>query len=99
MADSVEKKVKFIHCRNLNKDLTTKPMGGMTIAYVLNDKFKVVGYATARCHTHDHYVKKLGRVKASGRLNSGEFYVNCPEKDEQVFISECHAGYLKEFAK
>lgn len=47
---------------------TIAPRGGITIA--IDDKGDHWLAAQAMCHPRDNYVKKLGRVKAEGRLKS-----------------------------
>lgn len=89
--------VKFIHCRDKDANGNIKTHGGLTIAYVLNNNFKVIGWAGAKCHPNDRFVKKIARAKAAGRLNSGQYYQECPERDEASFIEETHAGYKKLF--
>lgn len=89
--------IKYIHCRNHNNDGSINPNGGLTIAYVINSDFKVVGFAAAKCHNKDNYNKQIGRMKASGRLLSAQFYTEMPEIDEQTFINDAQHGYQKEF--
>lgn len=85
--------VKFIHNRKVSKDGHVLPNGGLTIAYVLDNKFKVIGYAPARCHDKDHYNKNIGRAKASGRLRSAKYFQECAPTDEKEFIQKCVNGY------
>ena len=67
--------VKFIHLRRTEtaKDGSERIScrGGLTIAYVPNDaegtSYKV---ASARCHWRDNFNRKIGRIKAAGRLLS-----------------------------
>lgn len=89
--------IKFIHCRHNNQDGSISPLGGLCIAYVLNAEFKVVGWAAARCAPMDTYNKKIGRMKASGRLLSHTYYQECPEIAEHTFIQQTHDGYQKAF--
>lgn len=89
--------IKFIHCRVV-RDGKIQPKGGLTIAYVLNDTFKVVGYAAAKCHERDHYNKRVARAKSAGRLLSADYYTECPEIDEPIFINQTHDGFRKAFA-
>lgn len=91
-------RIKFIHCRNVAKDGKIIPQGGLTVAYVLNEQFKVVGWAAAKCHIKDLYNKCLGRVKTTGRLLSDTYYQECPEMDEQQFIKQTKDGFKKNFA-
>ncbi len=91
--------IKYVHCRNKAKDGSVTPHGGLTIAYVLNDAFKVVGFASAKCHTKDNYNKHVGRMKAAGRLLSATYYVDVPETDEKTFIQQAKDGYAKQFAE
>lgn len=101
MATKVEKRptsnVKFVHCRHLNDDGSIRPHGGMTIAYNLNAQHKVVGWAAAKCHSKDMFVKALGRMKAAGRLLSAAYYQECPEIDEKTFVTQAINGYKKAF--
>lgn len=75
MSDILAKKnIKYIHCRNINQDGSVMPHGGLTIAYVLNKSFKVVGWAAAKCCNKDNFNKHVGRMKAAGRLLSAQYY-------------------------
>lgn len=75
-------KVKFIHFRHHEPDVIQdgtiilgeyKPFGGMTIAYY-EANGEVSGFAIARCHTNDRYVKSQGRIIATGRLHSSTYF-------------------------
>lgn len=59
---------KFLHYR-LFGDNGIAARGGITVAYceIAPGKLRV---AQARCHTLDNFVKRQGRIKASGRLQS-----------------------------
>ena len=64
--------VKFIHLRRRNiEDGSISNSGGVTVA------FREVGanieYAIARCSPYDNFSKKLGRIKAEGRLESDKY--------------------------
>ena len=96
MAEQAKKNIKYIHCRH-SKAGVVSPHGGLTIAYVLNDNFKVVGWAAAKCNSKDVYNKFIGRTKAAGRLLSDSYYQDCPELDEHAFIQQTHDGYHKAF--
>ena len=89
--------IKFVHCRNKKNDGSVMPNGGLTIAYVLNGAFKVVGFAAARCNPKDHYNKHIGRMKAAGRLLSSEYYTDVPEIEEKTFIQQSQEGYNNAF--
>ena len=91
--------IKFIHCRNTDKNGTIHPTGGLTIAYNLNSDFKVVGWAAAKCHEKDLYNKQVGRMKSSGRLLSERYYQEAPEIDETTFIKQTKDGYVSAFIK
>ena len=91
------KTVKFIHCRYKNADGSVMPTGGLTIAYNLNNEYKVVGWAAAKCHIKDHYNKHVGRAKAEGRLLSAKYFELCNEMDESEFITKTQLGFNKEF--
>lgn len=88
--------IKFIHCRNTKQGIV-QPKGGLTIAYCINEKFKVVGWAAARCNMKDIYNKHVGRMKAAGRLLSSKYYQDAPETDEKTFIQQTQEGYQKHF--
>lgn len=45
--------------------------GGFTVAFRQIENG--IEYAVARCHPNDNFVKKNGRVKAAGRLNSPRY--------------------------
>lgn len=63
---------KIAHIRLKKTDDTINSNGGVTVAYekLANETYK---YALAFCHPHDNFSKKLGRMKAIGRLNSKRF--------------------------
>ena len=94
-------KIKFIHLRRIiNNEVA--PHGGMTIAYLIDDNFNVIGFAPAKCHKHDNYSRKQGRVKAEGRLKSNRYFVQLPPTEEKKFLAkatEMYAGICKEDAR
>ena len=98
MSQQTKSNIKFIHCRNVSKNGSVIPHGGLTVAYVLNESFKVVGWAAAKCSNKDVYNKQVGRMKSEGRLSSNEYYQECPEINEQTFINQTHEGFKKNFA-
>jgi hypothetical protein len=90
--------IKYIHCRCIDHDGNVKAHGGMTIAYLVDAAFKVVGYAGSKCHTNDNYNKHLGRAKAGGRLRSSEYYQHIAEPlPETDFIKTMQEGFKREF--
>lgn len=90
--------VKFVHCRNVDKEGKIMAHGGMTIAYLLDADFKVVGYAGAKCHEKDNYNKHIGRAKAAGRLRSSKYYEQVPEAMCEVdFIKKTKEGFNQVF--
>lgn len=93
------KNVKFVHCRQHHPDGSVNPHGGLTIAYVMNAAFKVVGFSAARCNIRDMYNKQVGRMKSAGRLLSEHWYEEVPEIDEKTFIEQALEGYQREFGK
>jgi hypothetical protein len=100
-------KVKFIHIRRTRPTLVpcgpsplyfykidrVQSKGGTTIAYILDDDYKVIGFASAKCSKKDYYVKRLGRQLAESRLKDEKFYKDVPALDEQVFIDVCVETY------
>ena len=89
--------VKFIHCRNKNEKGSVTPNGGLTIAFVTDNEFKVIGYAAARCAPMDVFVKQIGRMKASGRLLSDKWYQEVEPIDQKQFVTKAHEGYYAKF--
>jgi len=78
--------VKYRHIRNydFNGDISNR--GGITIAY-REPTATTIEYAVARCNPSDNFSRKMGRIIATGRLNSvnwretlnmsfGEFHAN-----------------------
>lgn len=65
--------VKFIHIRNKVGDKILNN-GGTTIAYQGLDP-DTVRYAVAHCSPRDNFSKRLGRIKAQGRLDSDKLSV------------------------
>ena len=98
MSQQTKSNIKFIHCRNVSKNGSVIPHGGLTVAYVLNESFKVEGWATAQGSNLDVYNKTNGSMKAQGRLKSHEYYQECPEIGEPTFINQTHEGFKKNFA-
>lgn len=62
-------KIMFKHARGKNPDGTISNMGGMTLAYTFLQG-GYVKFAFAVCHPNDNFEKRIGRVKAAGRLRS-----------------------------
>ena len=97
MAKQTFKNVKFIHCRNRDEHGVVTPNGGLTIAYVTDNDFKVVGYAAARCAPIDMFNKQVGRMKSSGRLLSNKWYQEVNGVDQKEFVTKAHEGYYARF--
>ena len=91
-------KIKYIHLRRYHpatidpetgapREATLNSKGGKTIAYVIDDDYKVLGYASANCHANDVYNKRIGRVKAAGRLKSQNYFKGVQANlEEPVFV-------------
>lgn len=97
MSNRPQSNIKFIHCRNIDKQGVVSPKGGLTVAYCLNNQFKVVGWAAAKCNNKDTYNKHVGRMKAAGRMLSAQYYQDSPEIEEKTFIQQTQEGYQKNF--
>lgn len=63
---------KFAHIRP-RVDGVIPPCGGVTVAYedIGNGVYL---YTLAKCAPHDNFQKRLGRVKAKGRMNSEKYH-------------------------
>lgn len=66
--------IKFLHFReytavNLFRE-EVSANGGCTVAYTVSDDNTSVHYAKSVCHYSDNYNKRLGRIKAQGKLLS-----------------------------
>lgn len=66
--------IKFLHFRCYDSVSLfvqeRSSRGGCTVAYTVNDDDTSVHYAKSVCHVSDNYNKKLGRIKATGKLLS-----------------------------
>lgn len=79
-------RVKVKHIRNVVNGQISN-LGGMTVAAMVDDDFNVIKYGVAKCHTNDNFVKRLGLVKATGRMKSStEFLTTNVKYDELVRI-------------
>lgn len=65
--------IKYIHVRDLDVNDRPLPTGGITVAYDSQFGVKDVMYAYARCSPKDHYKRKQGAVKATGRMKSPRY--------------------------
>jgi hypothetical protein len=97
MTKQTFKNVKFVHCRNRDALGSIMPNGGLTIAFVTDADFKVVGYAAARCAPIDMFNKQIGRMKSSGRLLSDKWYQEVGGIDQKDFVQKAHEGYYAKF--
>lgn len=88
-------KIKYLHFRHVQPDVIKDghykvgevlPTGGMCVAYQLDDKYQVLGFAISRCHKHDNYVKQQGRVKATGRLASEKYFVQVALTEQEFIV-------------
>lgn len=64
---------QFIHLRRNDPRFehgVTDPRGGITVAFDLDEDTGLVVSQAAFCNNKDNYNKRLGRVKAAGRLSS-----------------------------
>lgn len=65
----------------------SKPNGGVTYAFEVNDKRQIVAFAIAKCHTKDNFCKHTGRAKAKGRLGSLRYRQDTNPIDVSEFIA------------
>lgn len=64
----------FLHFRVRNPATgAAQSRGGLTVAFVVDEAAKKITFAYAQCHGRDNYNKRLGRVKAAGRLSSPHY--------------------------
>ena len=80
-------KVKFLHIRKYDNDGQMRSHGGRTVAYQVDTQGIVWGYAEAKCHDNDNFVKEQGRVKAAGRLFSERYLKACQMNESDFRIA------------
>lgn len=97
--------VKFIHLRAIEVGtggLRVSCRGGLTVAFTPEPEG---GYriATAQCHAKDNFNRKVGRIKAAGRLNSDRQskVIKADEKDLVVQIDAMAnaRGLVRQYSK
>lgn len=82
-------KLAFRHVRVVKGDNKLCATGGFTIAAEFVGKDQIAAYAVAWCHNKDNYNKRVGRMKAGGRLKSPRFRVefDVPKSLDEVIIN------------
>lgn len=88
-------RTKFIHLRDYRNGHISSN-GGATIAFRLHglddqSPPNTLEWAFSECHWRDNFCRKLGRVKAEGKLNS--------EKHRQVFTGDVSQLNLQDFLR
>lgn len=78
--------VCYKHSRFYGADGTLLARGGVTYAYIMDDKNIVYSYATANCGPRDNYNKQYGRMKAKGRLSSSRYALYLAEPIEEKYF-------------
>ncbi len=94
--NTMDKRIKFMHYRNIDDAGEVVPSGGTTVAYVEEENGTRLAFA--RCSPYDNYNKSYGRAKASGRLKA----TNTEETRYQVstrlkgneFVNFCDTLFL-----
>lgn len=88
---SSDLKIKFAHIRHKYTidtgavlDEVISPNGGVTVAYVVDEVFNVLGYSYAKCSKKDNYNKKVGRQIAQNRLKSPKHFQDLPIGTNEV---------------
>jgi len=61
---------KLRHIRAKDKDGNILSKGGATISAIVDDNDKVAKFAVAWCHSRDNFSRHIGKVKATGMMNS-----------------------------
>lgn len=84
----------FVHIRPDNVHIN--PKGGVTVA-IQGDEDHGFQFAAAKCHHNDNFVKRVGRDKAAGRLNSGEYRVTMPDDISTLRQAEEYVRRLFDF--
>lgn len=59
---------KLRHIRAKDKDGNILSKGGATISAIVDDNDVVVSMAVALCHSRDNFNRRVGKVKANGRM-------------------------------
>lgn len=78
---------KFHHFRNLKEDGSVYNMGGLTVAWEVNEQNKSIRYAFAICSDRDNFNKKVGRTIAGGRLKSPNHSFVVYDVTEEEFLN------------
>lgn len=76
--------IKYFHFRPRNGLNQVLP-GGFTVAYRFNDAYGHYEYAMSRCSPEDNFCRKIGRVKAEGRLRSPRYLKHAPATSRDEF--------------
>lgn len=87
--------VMFRHFRNKNQDGSISNLGGATVAFEKIDE-KTLKVAMAFCHPQENFIKKEGRVKSAGRLNSKNYAVTL-NVDVPTFHKVCNETTINDF--
>lgn len=64
---SVKFRAKFKHERLYDADGNVLPKGGKTTCRLVTGDGELLVETVARCHTSEHYVKRIGRDVSLGR--------------------------------
>lgn len=63
--------VKYHHIRNWDyNNETVSNLGGLTVAYRIDNDSGVISYALAKCAENENFCRKTGREIALGRLKN-----------------------------
>ena len=73
-----------------NASLELSPNGGGTIAFYFDPEKNVVKYAASFCNPKDNFNKKLGRIKAAGRLKSPNYVKELPCTEDALLKDVIH---------
>lgn len=92
-------KTKFVHIRPVDSSGKVLGNGGITVAFETDDSGYIQRSAAAICHPRDNFSRYMGRVKASGRLNSAKWRVDYMDVTvhEKDFIKNLRENGLEEF--
>jgi hypothetical protein len=89
---------KYVHLRYHQLDESIHNMGGVTIAYRIDDANKQVQWTYVVCSEKDNFCRFTGRHMAEDKFGEGEYYLyNFDLFDVKVFLSHAKRKVYQHF--